>query len=82
MVFFAKSVQNTFLFLLLFPDLAFAHPGGLDKQGGHFDRKKITPIIAIKNLTFLFTSNQKKPTGEPTPAHTVEYITVKTGRTG
>ena len=30
------------LLFLLIPAVVFAHPGGLDKQGGHFDRKANT----------------------------------------
>ena len=32
-----KRVFQFILFLLLFPNLSFSHPGGLDSSGGHFD---------------------------------------------
>ncbi len=32
-------MKSIFLLLLLFPVLVFSHGGGLDKQGGHFNRK-------------------------------------------
>ncbi len=38
----SKQMNSIFLFLLLFPVLAFAHGGAVDKQGGHFNRKDNT----------------------------------------
>lgn len=37
-----KTVKIIFLLSLLIPIASFAHPGGLDDQGGHFDRKNNT----------------------------------------
>ena len=39
-----ETVKIAFLFLLILfiPFVSFAHPGGLDDQGGHFDRKTNT----------------------------------------
>ena len=35
-------MESTLLLMLLFPILAFAHGGDVDKQGGHFNRKAKT----------------------------------------
>ncbi len=35
-------MKITFLLLLLIPAFVFSHPGGVDNQGGHFDRKNNT----------------------------------------
>jgi hypothetical protein len=35
-------LKTALLLFLLIPALVFSHPGGLDKQGGHFDRKANT----------------------------------------
>lgn len=36
------AMKTILLLFLSIPALVFAHPGGLDKQGGHFDRKTNT----------------------------------------
>jgi Protein of unknown function (DUF1524) len=35
-------MKTIFLLIFFFPIVSFAHPGGLDEQGGHFDRKTNT----------------------------------------
>lgn len=58
-----KRIFGIFLFFLFIPSLSFSHPGGLDSQGGHVDKK---------TGLYHYHKNVDKP-GQATPAVATPY---------